>query len=284
VDDAKPFLWQFAAIRRSGLASNSRMGVRSNIAVFLLLCPAFLYAQTVAKETPNPQSQSEQEQTGHPSLHTNVDSGRRAKADSNRKKKEEGKQTKRMFWVVPNFAAVSANTQLPPLSTRGKFNLAFHDSFDYSSFSWTAIIAAQSLALNSDPELGHGAAGYGRYYWRAFLDGLSGTYFTEAIVPAMTREDPRYYTLGHGGFFRRTEYALSRTFLTKTDSGGTSFNWSEVGGNGLEAALSNVYYPPQERGGGQTLRDWGTQMESAALNNIVKEFWPDIRHKVFRRK
>jgi hypothetical protein len=128
------------------------MEVRSNIAGFLLLCPAFINAQTVAKETPDPQSQSEQEQTQHPSLQTNADAGKRSNADHNRKKKEEGKQTKRMFWVVPNFAAVSANTQLPPLSTRGKFNLPFHDSFDYSSFSWTAIIAAQSMALNSDPE------------------------------------------------------------------------------------------------------------------------------------
>jgi hypothetical protein len=28
----------------------------------------------------------------------------------------------------------------------------------------------------------------------------------------------------------------------------------------------------------------GTQMESAALNNIAKEFWPDIRHKLLRQK
>ncbi len=39
---------------------------------------------------------------------------------------------------------------------------------------------------------------------------------------------------------------------------------------------------PQERGGKQTARDWGTQMESAVLNNIAKEFWPDIRHLILR--
>jgi hypothetical protein len=197
----------------------------------------------------------------------------------------EGQQTKRMFYVVPNFAAVSAHTQLPPLSTREKFVLAAHDSLvDYSSFTWTAILAGQALALNSDPELGHGAAGYGRYYWRTFVDGVSGTFFTEAIVPAITHEDPRYYTMGQGGFFRRTRYAISRTFVTKTDSGGTSFNWSEVAGNGLEAGLSNAYYPPQERGLSQTARNWGTQMESAVLNHVFQEFWPDIRKKVFRGK
>ena len=189
-----------------------------------------------------------------------------------------------MLWVVPNFAAVNSNTQLPPLSPRGKFVLAFHDSFDYSSFTWAAIQAAQGLALNSDPEFGHGMAGYGRYYWHSYVDGVSGTYFTEAIVPVLTHEDPRYYTLGCGGIFRRATYALSRTFLTKTDSGGVSFNWSEVGGNALEAALSNAYYPVGERGLGQTMQNWGVQMESAALNNIAKEFWPDIRRKILHRK
>jgi hypothetical protein len=204
-----------------------------------------------------------------------------------KKKKEEpveGEQTKRMMWVVPNFAAVSADTEVERLNARGKFVLAFHDSMDYSGFTWTAIIAGQAMATRSDPELGHGMAGYGRYYWRAFADGVSGTFFTEAIVPAITHEDPRYYTKGHGGFFRRMGYALSRTVVTRTDSGGLTFNAAEVVGNLAEAGLSNAYYPPEERGLKQTGRDWGMQMESAAVNNIAKEFWPDIRNKFFRRK
>jgi len=206
--------------------------------------------------------------------------------NQSKKKKdtEEGEQTKRMMWVVPNFAAVSANTELPPMTARDKFVLAVHDSMDYSGFTWTAILAGQALATNSDPEFGHGIKAYGRYYWRAFADGVSGTFFTEAIVPAITHEDPRYYTMGHGGFFRRMGYALSRTVVTKTDSGGMTFNISEVVGNALEAGLSNAYYPPEERGLRQTGRNWATQMESAAVNNIAKEFWPDIRRKILRQK
>jgi len=207
-------------------------------------------------------------------------------ADSQNKNDDsEGKQTKRMLWVIPNFGAVDANKQLPRMSTREKFALAAQDSVvDYSSYTWAGILAGQAMLLNSDPELGLGIKGYGRYYWRNFVDGISGTFFTEAIVPAVTREDPRYYTMEHGGFFRRTGYAISRAFVTKTDSGGTDFNWSEVAGNGLEAALSNAYYPPQERGLSQTARNWGTQMESAVLNHVFQEFWPDIRKKIFRRK
>jgi len=196
----------------------------------------------------------------------------------------EGQQTKRMFGVVPNFAAVSADTQLPPLTARGKFWLATQDSVDYSSFIWAGMLAGQSMALKSYPELHQGLKGYGRYYWRAFADQASGAYFTEAIIPALTHEDPRYYTLGHGGFFHRTGYALSRVVLTKTDSGGTSFNCSEVVGNAMEAGLSNLYYPPEERSLHNTAVNYVAQLEAASLNNIIREFWPDIRHKFLRKK
>jgi hypothetical protein len=195
----------------------------------------------------------------------------------------EGKQTKRMFWVVPNFAAVDANTELPPLTARGKFALATQDSGDYSSFVWAGMLAGQSMALRSYPELHNGLAGYGRYYWRAFADQASGAFFTEAIVPAITREDPRYYTLGHGGFLHRAAYALSRVVVTTTDSGGKSFNYSEIVGNGMEAGLSNLYYPPEERSLRNTAVNWAAQLEAASLNNIIREFWPDIRHKLLRQ-
>jgi len=267
--------------------------IRSAFFILLtLLSPAVACAQTRVTDQANPldyvqQSPASQSNPASAQLSDNtpVAVPRQNPAPQDKKDDSQGQQTKRMFWVVPNFAAVSANTQLPPLSTREKFVLATHDSVvDYSSFTWTGILAGQAMILNSDPELGHGIVGYGRYYWRTFTDGVSGVFFTEAIVPAITHEDPRYYTMGQGGFFRRTGYAISRAFLTKTDSGGTSFNWSEVAGNALEAGLSNAYYPPQERGLSQTARNWGTQMESAVLNHIFQEFWPDIRRQVFRRK
>jgi hypothetical protein len=249
------------------------------LALVLLSASTITQSQTQNTEPPDaPQPQPTQQNPAAPPSDS-------ATAAPEKSDDSTGQQTKRMFGVVPNFAAVSANAQLPPLSTREKFSLAAHDSIlDYSSYTWTGILAAQAMALNSDPELGKGFAGYGRYYWRTFVDGVSGTFFTEAIVPAITHEDPRYYTLGHGGFFRRTGYAVSRAFVTKTDSGGTSFSYSEVVGNGLEAALSNAYYPPQERGLSQTARNWGTQMESAVLNHVAQEFWPDIRKKLLHRK
>src|ERR1700674_1107567 len=265
--------------------------IKPVLVLVILFSSAVTWSQTQVTDQSNPLEYAQKSPTSqsNPAPGPATDSGTvslpdQAPPPQNKKDDSQAQQSKRMFWLVPNFAAVNANTRLPALSTREKFVLAAHDSvLDYSSFTWAGILAAQAMVLNSDPELGHGIAGYGRYYWRTFTDGVSGTFFTEAIVPAITHEDPRYYTMGQGGFFRRTGYAISRAFVTKTDSGGTSFNWSEVAGNGLEAALANVYYPPQERGVSQTARNWGTQMESAVLNHVFQEFWPDIRRKIFRR-
>jgi hypothetical protein len=195
----------------------------------------------------------------------------------------EGQQTKRIFWVIPNYRSVSADCQLPPLSVKDKFVLATEDSFDYSSFIVAGLLAGYSQATNAYPEFHQGAAGYGRYYWHSFADQAVGNYFTEAIVPSLTHEDPRYYTLGHGGFFHRTGYAISRLAVTKTDSGGKSFNFSEIVGNGAGAALSNAYYPQVERTWGNTMSKWAAQVGVDGIANILKEFWPDIRRDVFHR-
>jgi len=72
--------------------------------------------------------------------------------------------------------------------------------------------------------------------------------------------------------------------VTKPDSGRKCFSFSEVVGNALEAGLSIAFYPPQERGLKQTVANWATRKVSAVLNHIFKEFWPQIRREVFRRK
>ena len=59
------------------------------------------------------------------------------------------------------------------------------------------------------PEFHQGAVGYGRYFWHSAVDQTSENYMVEFIMPVVTREDTRFYTLGRGGFVKRTGYALA---------------------------------------------------------------------------
>ena len=195
-----------------------------------------------------------------------------------------GKQPKRILGIVPNYRAVSANTTLPPLNFKGELWLATQDTFDYSDFIFVAGLAGVSMASNSQPSFRQGAAGYGRYYWHVFVDGAIEDYMTEAIVPAATKEDPRYYTLGKGGFVKRTSYAVSRLFITRTDTGKSTVNLSELVGAGAAAGIGNAYYPAQYNPWVKTYQRWGTQVGLDGVFNVIKEFWPDIDQAVFRGK
>jgi hypothetical protein len=195
-----------------------------------------------------------------------------------------GKQPKRILWVIPNYRAVSANTHLPPLSFKSKFWLATQDTFDYSDFIFVAGLAGISMANKSQPSFKQGAAGYGRYYWHLFVDGAIENYMTEAIVPAATKEDPRYYTMGKGRFTKRTGYAVSRLFITRTDAGKSTFNISEIVGAGAAAGIGNAYYPAQSNPWVKTYQRWGTQVGLDGVFNVLKEFWPDVNQAIFHGK
>ena len=195
-----------------------------------------------------------------------------------------GKQPKRILGIVPNFRAVSANTQLPPLSFKSELWLATQDTFDYSYFILVAGLAGIDMAGKSEPAFGQGAQGYGKYYWHNFVDGGIENYMTEAIVPVVTREDPRYYTMGKGGFFKRTGYAVSRLVITRTNSGKSTFNLSEIVGAGAAAGIGNAYYPAQSNPWVKTYQRWGTQVGLDGVFNALKEFWPDINQAVFHGK
>ncbi len=197
---------------------------------------------------------------------------------------EYGKQNKRILGIIPNYRAVSANEHLPPLDFKGELWLATQDTFDYSDFIFVGALAGFDMAGKSQPTFGQGAEGYGKYYWHVFVDGGVENYMTEAIIPVMTKEDPRYYTMGKGGLIKRTSYAVSRLFITRTNSGGSTFNLSEIVGAGAAAGIGNAYYPAQDNQWVKTYQRWGTQVGLDGVFNVLKEFWPDINHKIFGGK
>lgn len=197
---------------------------------------------------------------------------------------QDGKQTKRILGIIPNFRSVSADQKLPPIAPHEKFKLMLEDSFDYSDFIYVGILSGIGQVENSYPEFHTGAPAYARYYWHSFADTIDGNLMTEYIFPVATKEDPRYYTLGRGGFLKRTGYSVSRLFVTRTDSGGRQANFSEIVGNGSAAGISCFYYPSQERTWTKTGQRWVTQVGLDGFSNLIKEFWPDVNSKLFHNK
>jgi len=185
----------------------------------------------------------------------------------------------RLFGVIPNYRASDTLETYKPLTTAEKYHIAFQDSFDWPNFFLLAGYAAQSQVAASGFHHNGGMAGFGEYYARGFSDQIIGSYVTDAILPSLLHEDPRYFRLGTGTLWRRTCYAASRIFVTRRDNGRSGFNITEIAGNIGVDAITTWYYP-ESRSAGEGLERFGMQLGNDAISNILTEFWPDIKHRL----
>ncbi|QOY87756.1 hypothetical protein [Paludibaculum fermentans] len=192
---------------------------------------------------------------------------------------------KRVFGVLPNYRVADGNAPFSPITTRQKFVIGAKDSFDKPVFLLAGFYAGLAHLQNSNPSFGQGAKGFGNRYVRSLGDTIIGNFMTEAVFPSLLKEDPRYYMLGQNGKTgkQRFFYALSRVMVTKTDSGGSRFNFSEVLGNGVSVAASNLYYP-ESRTYSANLSKLALQIGTDAISNVLKEFWPDVKQRMQKKK
>ncbi len=196
----------------------------------------------------------------------------------------EGKQTKRILGIIPNFRSVSADQDLPPETAKEKFKTAALESFDYSAVTFAAGQAGVAQAQDSYPEFRQGAAGYGRYFWHTFADQTDENLWVQGILPVALHQDSRYYTLGHGGFIKRGAYSFTRVLITRTDDGGRAPNYSEVAGAGIASAISAAYYPSVYQTWTKIGQRWLTNVIIDGVTFSVKEFWPDVNNAIFHQK
>ena len=119
---------------------------------------------------------------------------------------------------------------IAPLTTAQKFKLVARSSFDPVEFPYYAFLAGIGQAENSEAGYGQGAIGYAKRYGSNFADGTSENFFVGAVFPSLFREDPRYFQDGKGTFLHRAGYAVTRVVVTRTDSGHTMINLSELAG------------------------------------------------------
>ncbi len=248
------------------------------IATLLLALPALAqHDPATPQQPPSSQQQSQQGEAGKDDKN---------KDDKNKNQMEQSGTSKdRLFFTLPNFLTVENAGQIPPLTAGQKFKVVARSSFDYVEFPWYGFLAGISQAENSELGYGQGAAGYGKRYGAAFADGTIENFWTSAIFPSVLHQDPRFFQLGKGGFWHRTGYAVSRIFVTRSDSGNSQFNTSEIVGSALAAGISTYsYHPHADKTLSNSLSVWGSQIGYDTITIVVKEFWPDIRRKLSRKK
>ena len=184
--------------------------------------------------------------------------------------KEQTQQ--RLFGVLPNFR-VSYRPDAVPLTGRQKFKLTWKSVTDPTRFVSAAVVAGIQQARNDFSGFGTGPDGYARRYAAFYGTAFTATMISNALLPTVFKQDPRYFYRGTGDTRSRVAYALSRAVVRKADNGRWQPDYSRIIGSLASGALSNFYYPAADRRSARlTFQNAAFGIGGAAAGNLAQEF------------
>jgi hypothetical protein len=180
-------------------------------------------------------------------------------------------EQQRLLGFLPNFY-VSYVPGAAPLTSRQKFTLAAHETFDWTAFVGASVAAAIDQSTAAHPGFGDGASGYAKRWAASFADNRTGDLLSHFAFASLFRQDPRYFYQGTGTTQARLAHALGSAFVARSDRGTTMPNYAYIFGNLAAAALSNTYYPHSERGGGLIATNIAIGLAGRAAIAVTQEF------------
>jgi hypothetical protein len=146
----------------------------------------------------------------------------------------------------------------------------------YTIVGWVAA-AGYEQATNGSPNFGTDRGAFGQRLWASAARATSENLLSDSVFAPMLHEDPRYYRLGSThSFFPRLVYSATRSIITRSDSGATVPNLSQIFGNAAGSAITYAYYPQSNRTAKDTAETFGSSVGGTALGDIIAEFFGGI--------
>ncbi|HUN85920.1 MAG TPA: hypothetical protein VMU48_16195 [Terracidiphilus sp.] len=176
------------------------------------------------------------------------------------------------------------NSAVPPLRTRQKFELAFRRTVNVSTVIRAGFVSGFDEAASVGPDYGDGASAFGELYGYNVASLASNAFFTDAFLPTLFRQDPRYFRKGSGTVKSRIGWALRSELVAYSDTGHEMPNYSEVLGFGLSTALSDAYLPAQNVSFWKTMEGWGIKVGVDSGIRVYREFGAKVILKKLRGK
>ena len=138
--------------------------------------------------------------------------------------------------------------------------------------------AAVGQVFNHPSEWGRGAAGFGKRVASGFGKHIVKT-SVEYPVAAARHEDLHYYPSTQRGFGPRLRHALVSTVVTQdTRNGRRKVAAGRISGNVASGFISRAWQPAAMHTAASGAATAGIGLGVDAGTNVLREFWPEIRH------
>jgi hypothetical protein len=172
--------------------------------------------------------------------------------------------------VIPNFYE-AFESHPAPLTPKLKFTLALKDLTDPITVAGVGLLAGVGQA-GGGLSYEDGAEGFGQRFSTNYYNQITDIMIGGAILPIVLHQDPRYFYQATGSKFSRVLHALSAVFIAKGDNGHWQPNYSSLGGDLASSAISNLYYPPRDRGVGLIFENFGVETGVHMGVRLLQEF------------
>ena len=183
----------------------------------------------------------------------------------------KAEEQQRVLGFIPN-TYVTYEAHPEPLTAKMKFHLAYKDLTHPVFFGRMAAWAGIQQARDNPHEWRQGAEGYGKRLGAGFADGVTGDLISNALLPSLLHQDPRYFYQGTGTKWSRARHAMLAPFVCKGDNGVSQPNYSEWGGSLVGYSLSTAYYPSSDRSAGKIFGTFGIDMGLHVVGSLAQEF------------
>jgi hypothetical protein len=142
----------------------------------------------------------------------------------------------------------------------------------------SAVGATLAQGTDTPQEWGQGAAGFGRRFASAFGQHIIKKSI-EYPVAKLRHEPFGYRPSDKNGFKSRLLYALMAVVIThKTTDGSRTVHSAEISGDFGAGLLSRLWQPASTRTLAAGFGSAGAMLAADAGYNVLREFWPEIRH------
>jgi hypothetical protein len=185
--------------------------------------------------------------------------------------------------AVPGNNGLFTSLMPPPEPMTGTDRAYYYlnNTFGISALVSSAASPGIRQARNSIPEWGGGIDGYSAYYASTMGRRMVGNSIHQGLS-ALSGSDPRYYESGRSGFWTRSLYAAGQTLLAHTRSGRARFSYERALGTFGGVLISRNWYPEHRQTVEEYISWTAISFGIDATRNVVREFWPDIKNRLFK--
>jgi len=179
-------------------------------------------------------------------------------------------------WTAPSASSSPFGHEL---TLRDRTDMYLKSLIESEAIARPLLGAAVDQAIDTPPQWGQGAPGFGRRTASGFAQEFTAKTIKFGVA-ALDREDPRFHPSGLHGFAPRLRFAVLHTFISRTDGGGQSFAYSRMAGIYGGAFIANSWFPAGYNDFSHGLSRGSVNLAVDVGFHVLREFAPDIKNRL----